>query len=541
MSGLSQAAIPGLSLAIARLAIAGPENFAIWVVQAPLPGGYIHNDCVWTPELTHRWLAWQEVFSSASPPHIPVAHPEANLAAVPALPPAEASQPSYTGRLMQDFGIRLWEWLFQGAVRDSFAQSRGLAFGQNQPLRLRLDIRDPNLIPLPWEIVQPEAGKRAIALNEQLLFSRTTSDVEPLTACYTRDTLHILLVIGENSERGLQSTLQLEEEAALLTRALEQQQAQDTDPGRAAYAVPATVTTLLKPTPADLIAALETRRYNIFFYAGHGKPAPDGGLLFLGPQATINGTELAQVLVRSQVALAAFNACWGAQPETVGSVAIPRSSLAEVLVHHGVPAVLAMRDQIADPEALSFVHCFVTALSERLPVDQAVAIARQQLLTLYKFNQPAWTLPILYMHPEFDGLLIPPTGDSVTELPTQLPGQTYPKARLRSLGAEGRAWSLQDQGVMRVGRDTDNDVAIPEKWVSKAHAEIFCREPVSGSEKLPAYFLRDVSRYGTLIAHGDDQWRKVHRQEVRLQPGMQLKFGSSQGQVFEFSLDPSEL
>jgi hypothetical protein len=67
---------------------------------------------------------------------------------------------------------------------------------------------------------------------------------------------------------------------------------------------------------------------------------------------------------------------------------------------------------------LSFIEVFTRSLlgfkdkeaqmsklfpSPRVPIDQAVRIARQQLLTLYKYNQPAWTLPILYMHPEFDG------------------------------------------------------------------------------------------------------------------------------------------
>jgi hypothetical protein len=30
-------------------------------------------------------------------------------------------------------------------------------------------------------------------------------------------------------------------------------------------------------------------------------------------------------------------------------------------------------------------------------------------------------------------------------------------------------------------------------------------------------------------------WRKVHRQEVPLQPGAQLKFGSPQNEVLEFT------
>jgi hypothetical protein len=100
---------------------------------------------------------------------------------------------------------------------------------------------------------------------------------------------------------------------------------------------------------------------------------------------------------------------------------MPRSSLAEVLIHHGVPAVLGMRDSIADQEALSFIQTLAQALAARMPIDQAVAVARQQLLTLYKFNQPAWTLPVLYMHPEFEGELIKPIEEGITELPSMHP------------------------------------------------------------------------------------------------------------------------
>jgi len=38
------------------------------------------------------------------------------------------------------------------------------------------------------------------------------------------------------------------------------------------------------------------------------------------------------------------------------------------------------------------------------------------LLISYKFNQPAWTLPILYTHPEFNGELIRPLAEAVTEI-----------------------------------------------------------------------------------------------------------------------------
>jgi hypothetical protein len=557
---------PCLSLAIARLSTSGADNFAIWVTKAPYPGGYALHHSTWPENMTQTWLAWQEMFSLRGLPHVPLIHHATQSTwSLPTdhTPVASGKKTSYSSRLMQHLGIDLWTWLFDGPIQDALSQSKGIAIGQNKPLRLRLEIRDPDFIPLPWEIMQPMAGKQAISLSQQLLFSRTTSDVDSLRV-FTRSnqSLNILLVLGQDDQksRGSTASLQLEQEAAALVNVLKASEQPNLTSEQFIAPVPCDVQTLLQPTPAELIDALETGVYNILFYAGHGEPAPDGGLLLLRPDATINGTELAQVLVRTQVTLAVFNACWGAQPDQVGSQTIPRSSLAEVLIHHGVPAVLGMRDSIADQEALSFIQTLAQTLAARMPIDQAVALARQQLLTLYKFNQPAWTLPVLYMHPEFEGELIKPIEEGITELPNMPPswmGVPAPVASLRSVDSSHKVWRIRG-GLMRVGRRQENDLVIQEQWVSQQHAEIICRDAIATHEAGPTYFLRDFSRYGTLILRPNKEgnspttgqdlgkndsvtgWQRVHHQEVPLQSGIQLKFGSSQGQTLEFVIEASE-
>lgn len=553
-------------MAVAETSYQHSAHFAVWVLKAPYPGGYLHHDCIWPEQLSLTWQAWQEMFQMQGLPHVPHIPPvcvplpklESILAEISS-PSAVAS--SHSARLMQQLGISLWQWVFAGPIQSSFSQSLGIAIGKKGKLRLRLDIRDPNLIAIPWEIMQPQAGKQAISLSQQLLFSRTTSDVDPLPPRRTDQTLNILLVFGQDSPELMaenrkslnphsptllpsEPILQLEKEADTLAQILENCGQFELGDGSSQMPVPCKVDRLLQPTPAQLIEHLETKAYNVLFYGGHGVPAPDGGLLFLRPDTTISGTELAQVLTRCRVTLAVFNACWGAQSDRNGDRAIPRSSLAEVLLHHGVPAVLGMRDSIADREALSFIQAFAQALAKRMPIDEAVAVARQQLVTLYKFNQPAWTLPVLYMHPEFDGELIMPLEEGVTELPENslsLGQQNLPIANIRSLGETLQVWQVRG-GLMRVGRRPENDIVIHEKWVSQRHAEIICREPVGNGNLEPTYWLRDFSRYGTLIC-GSDGWQKIHHQEVRLYSGTRLKFGSSQGQVLEFAIEkimPSE-
>ncbi len=531
-------------LAIERLSSAETDHYALWVLESPYPGGYVHHDQIWSTDLAGLWQTWLELFSLRGlpqVPHVPSAYvPQFVLDNLTDSDGGEGSPKGYTGRLMQTLGVNLWQWLFDGPIQSSLDQSQGIAMGQAKPLRVCLDIRAPDLISIPWEIIQSQPGRQAFSLNESIRFSRTTSDVDPLPTLSLDRSLKILLVLGQDDVPGgapattpTLAALQLQTEAETLKSLL---QGELSSAIRRGAAVPCQVDTLLQPSPAQLVQALERGQYNIFFYAGHGIPAPDGGLLFLQPGATVNGTELAQVLTRCRVKVAVFNTCWGAQPDQRGATPIPRSSLAEVLLHHGVPAVLAMRDSIADEEALGFIQAFAQALAERQPVDRAVAIARQQLLTLYKFNQPAWTLPVLYMHPDFDGQLLAITQTEVTRLPgvTETPTQI---AAIRAVENPNKVWPIY-RGLMRVGRLPENDLVIQEPWVSSKHAEIFCRQtPASATATATkAYYLRDYSRYGTLC-QSDQGWHHVHRQEVALNPGTQLRFGSSQGQLMEFVIN----
>ncbi len=548
-------------MAVARLGETEPNRYAVWVLRAPYPGGYVIENCNWTVSLSQIWLGWQELFNPGCQPYCLPCHqgieiPQLDLAITDAgvrvwevasdgeqskihgkpLATDRSQPPSYSSSLMQHLGLSLWQWLFGGQVGNAFAQSQGIAIGQGKSLRLRLEIRDPDLISLPWEIIQPQPGKAAMSLNQQVLFSRTNSDVDSLPPQRLDRAIRILLVLGQNIPGSPQ--LDLRQESATIAQALRNTMPSGFNPPNRLNPAGCQVDTLVQPTPETLIAALESQQYNLFFYAGHGMPAPDGGLLLLNQAGGLNGKELAQVLVRRGVKLAVFNSCWGAQPDRQNRQTVPRSSLAEVLLHHGVPAVLAMRDTIADREALSFIQTFTQALAHRLSIDEAAAIARQQLLTLYKYNQPAWTLPILYMHPEFNGELIRPISEAITEIPST--NQSIPAAYLRSLSFHTNPDFPIQGGLMRVGRANDNDLVISEPWVSQRHADIIYRFGSADTAAIgnaAIYYLRDFSRFGSYVLTDEGKWHKVYAQEFPLRSGMQLKFGSEEGQILEFRIE----
>ena len=519
------------------------NRFAIWVLRSPHPSGHVHYDCDWSQPLADAWQSWQSLFSLRGlpqVPHLPSAYiprflNESDLSNAPAADLLTNQPTSYSSRYMQHLGVNLWQWLFAGPVKSSLERAQGIAIGQDLPLRLRLEIRDPELISLPWEIMQRQAGSRALSLKRKILFSRTSSDVDSLEVRPLDRALRILLVLGKDSPnqaegRSTARQLKLDHEAVLLKEILEKNSHLNLRPTARRQ-----VDMLIEPDATELSNALETGSYNVFFYAGHGMPGPDGGLLFLS-DTTLSGTELSQVLLRAKVRLAVFNTCWGAQPEESRARSLPRSSLAEVLLHHGLPAVVAMRDSIADEEAVSFIQAFAQALAERKAVDEAVAIARQHLLTLYHFTQPAWTLPVLYMHPDFDGKLL------LSEETTQINHHTAIRpptrqAMLRDADDPNKVWPIYSD-VMRIGRKPDlNDLVILDPWVSSCHAEIFHRRQQARGGQAMAYFLRDNSRYGTFYRQ-DGSWQEVHRREVALLSGTQIRFGSqSDGQLLEFVIE----
>lgn len=261
--------LPCLRLAIHRLEGLEPRHYAIWVLNAPYPGGYVHHNRVWTDSLTKTWQAWQSFFPLRGVPSVPFV----SSAYTPSIPefnpdtatPAGGQPTSQTARLMQQLGVSLWQWLFDGPIQSSLNQSQGIAMGQGRPLRLRLEVRDPELITLPWEIMQPQPGRPAISLsNQQVLFSRTTSDVDSLPPQRSEQVLRILLVLGHNPElqslqsgRGARRYLNLEQEAASLARLLES--AGEVDGySNAVNPVACLVKTLIEPTPGELINNLET-------------------------------------------------------------------------------------------------------------------------------------------------------------------------------------------------------------------------------------------------------------------------------------------
>jgi len=80
---------------------------------------------------------------------------------------------------MQHLGLAL-ALVIPGPVRSSLEHSQGMASGMNKPLRLRLEIRDPDLIAYPGKLCSPAY---TATLSPQYCYLVAPSDVELLPPC----------------------------------------------------------------------------------------------------------------------------------------------------------------------------------------------------------------------------------------------------------------------------------------------------------------------------------------------------------------------
>lgn len=300
-------------------------------------------------------------------------------------------------------GQQLYNALFQGSLRDSWMMAQAIAQNQRQVLRLRLGLKGTRLPRLPWEVLH--AGDRPLATGTDVAFSRyqlSTGLMRPghRLPSQPHQPLKILMVIAGPSD---QESLELVQEANHLQEELK---------SRYPSEPPAIQLTILEqPGREQLTQALEQGQYQVFHYAGHSNLGDSGGDVYLvsnktGLTETLNGDDLAGLLVNNGVQLAVFNSCRGAYTAASDSPENGKErNLAEALVKRGIPGVLAMAERIPDEVALTLTRLLYRNLNQGYPIDLSLSRARQGLISAYGSNQLYWALPVLYLHPEFNGFL----------------------------------------------------------------------------------------------------------------------------------------
>lgn len=332
-----------------------------------------------------------------------------------------------------ELGQKLYNALFQGTIRDSWMTAQGIAQNRRESLRLRLGLKGDRLPRLPWEVLH--AGARPLATGTDVVFSRYQASFAPMAtilqpharslALDPNQPLRILMVLAAPTD---QEVLELQREANHLREELLQEQ------GQSGGEIELTI--LNQPGREQLTQALEQGQYQVLHYAGHSNLGMSGGDLYLvsdrtGLTEVLSGDDLAGLLVNNGIRMVVFNSCRGVYTATADPADETESSnLTEALLKRGIPAVLAMAERIPDDVALTLSRLFYRNLKQRYPIDLNLSRARQGLLSAYGSNQLYWALPILYLHPDFDGYLQP-------GLPAVATRSQAPSSVLSSAQSEG--------------------------------------------------------------------------------------------------------
>ena len=340
------------------------------------------------------------------------------------------------------FGQQLYNALFQGTIRDSWMSAQGVAQNRREVLRLRLGLKGTRLPRLPWEVLH--AGDRPVATGLDIVFSRYQPTFTPLMSSLQfqepskleqNQPLKILMAIAAPSD---QESLELKREAIHLQEELQRRLRSGTDSGDRSPDIQLTI--LEQPDREQLTQALEQGEYEVLHYAGHSSLGAAGGDLYLvsgrtGLTETLSGDDLAGLLVNNGIRMAVFNSCRGAYTAMSDPLTdTGERNLAEALVKRGIPGVLAMAERIPDDVALTLSRLFYRNLKQGYSVDLSLSRARQGLISAYSSHQLYWALPILYLHPEFDGCLI--GGNNPDNL---APGLVLPQMFEPPLGTGGEA------------------------------------------------------------------------------------------------------
>ncbi len=317
------------------------------------------------------------------------------------------------------YGTTLSDALFKGAVRDAYKEAIGRAAGiSNGQLRVRLWI-DTNAAELQhkvaWERLYNESASRPVPLatSADTPFSRYISldiaDPQPVD----QRPLRLLVAISNpnNLPSGL-AEVRVEEELLGLSQALgdlsrEGQVEVTVLPGRTE--LPAGVRQQLAEAHFNIVEGITSLSHisrhlqnkHVLHFLGHGLFQADKGeggraSLYLekdeGAWQAVGDESIVEQLgnLRPQPLLIFLAACESGKGAGQG----PFAGLGPKLVQAGIPAVVAMREQVEVGMARDLTRDFYRRLLDHGEVDRALNEARNLLLGL-----PAgdWSIPVLYM------------------------------------------------------------------------------------------------------------------------------------------------
>lgn len=296
---------------------------------------------------------------------------------------------------LRKLGRDVFDLLLPPPLANCIVESLGRAQGYRPPrgLRLRFDL-PPELRDLPLEaLTAPSTDpQQSLALNHNLSIARSLRG-GPLgtrlpDAAALPDFIDLLVAVASPSDCDL-VPLEFDAELEALERALPK--------------VAIRMTVLKGATRRSLDEWLgdHAGQPAALLLIAHGAYDDDReeGVVYLetegGSADPISGQLLSGLLMQAhKLRLVVLNLCAGARSTRFE----PFSGLAQALIGRGIPAVVAMQDDVTNDAATVFSPILLERIALNKTIDEAVTTARQHISGLPDRTAIEWATPVLFLH-----------------------------------------------------------------------------------------------------------------------------------------------
>ena len=298
--------------------------------------------------------------------------------------------------VFQTIGNYLYTLLHRGTVAEQWDKLSAKPNG----VRVELEIIPKEVAAFPWELLHD--GLERLALPDNL-FTRKYTPAK-LKKPLPPDTgpLRVLVVVGATDEDT--NVLPLSEVRHIESEIRKRDR--DQEENLLAHRM-IDIKVVYRPTIVKLQGEYTDFMPHIFHFIGHGELIGDDGCLVINvfdeKLKKYNAVKWTapQIFANFQAwgwipRLVFINACRSdAQNVATEDIRVQAWSIGDVFRRLGVPAVLSMQADIKGDLAGTFAGIVYKGLAELKPLDQAVGLARGQIMTRVTLNSPQWAVPVL--------------------------------------------------------------------------------------------------------------------------------------------------
>lgn len=295
---------------------------------------------------------------------------------------------------MISFGGQLFDTLFQGDVRRLYDEARTR---QGSRLDIVLTSMIPWIAEKPWEFAYDHGRKSFLATEETHFIRNVLTNVPADPISRAKGPLRILVVSAQPVGFGL---LSIDQEVAVIKRGFE--------PLVEAGLVE--IETLARATPREIHGCLTTGKYQVVHFIGHGvfdEELGEGCLIFVNEQGgehRLGERSVREIFRGRGLSLVFLNSCESGS----GGHADFNKGVAQSLVEHGLPALVANQYSVLDSSATSFAQHFYWSLAQGMSLGQSAREARIAVNYLLHGEPIDWAIPVLYARHPNSALCAPP-------------------------------------------------------------------------------------------------------------------------------------